>query len=106
MLTVVRTLFHKLLCYQIIDTLHLAFRKVLSYQSPTSLAVLQSHNKLIIHHESVLLSYSLDLVARVAQGQSTPQNLEGTLERLAGNDGSVLFFRAGKLAGRTLSKLP
>ncbi|KAI0322603.1 hypothetical protein OF83DRAFT_1049094 [Amylostereum chailletii] len=79
-----------------------SFRKVLPFVSPTSMAVLQDFNKFIVHHETSLMSYSLDLVARVAQGQSTQQNLEGSLERLAGNDGNVLFFRAGRLSERTI----
>jgi len=60
-------------------------------------------NKFIIHYESSLLSYSSDILARFALGLSHPQTLDASLERIGGHDGSVLFFRAGRVGNRTLS---
>ena len=65
---------------------------------------LPEFNKLIVHFESALFSYSLDLVVSVSRGHSTPKSLEDSAERLAQKDGNVLFFTAGRLASRTLGK--
>jgi hypothetical protein len=66
---------------------------------------LAQFNKFIIHHESSLLSYSIDILARVAQGSAPPQALDASLEKIAGHDGNVLFFKAGRVGNRTLSKI-
>jgi hypothetical protein len=63
---------------------------------------LHDFNKFIVQHEASLLSYSLDLLARVAQGQAPPQTLDASMEKLAGQDGSVLFARSGRVGNRTL----
>lgn len=60
------------------------------------------HNKFLILSDLGLFSYSLDLFARVAQGLSPSQHLEATLERLAGQDSTVHFFRAGRVGNRTM----
>lgn len=66
------------------------------------MVALQTFNKFIIHFESSLLAYSLDLMARVAQQQSPPKSLDASLEKIGGQDGNVLFFRAGRIGNRTL----
>ncbi|KAJ8508807.1 hypothetical protein ONZ45_g8965 [Pleurotus djamor] len=88
------------------------YRRVLAFSNPTSVAVLQSlgqktFNKLLVHHEASIYSYSLDLLARVAQGQASPQALDASMERVAGSDsnagtGNVLFFRTAKIGNRML----
>ncbi|KAI0058174.1 hypothetical protein BV25DRAFT_1891692 [Artomyces pyxidatus] len=79
-----------------------SFHKVLPTVSPTAIVALPEFNKVIVHHESSLLSYSLDLLVRVSQGNSTVQSLEASIERIGAKDGNVLFFRAGRIANRTL----
>ncbi len=69
------------------------------------MAALQDYNKLIVHVNSLLYSYSLDILARVSQGQSTPQALEASLETIAGQDNPVIFFRAGELLKRMIGGL-
>jgi len=80
------------------------FRKVLNLPNPTYMVALEKFNKFIVHHDSSLLSYSIDILARVALGHSQPQLLEATLEKIAEHDGHILFFRAGRIGNRTLSK--
>jgi RHO1 GDP-GTP exchange protein 1/2 len=68
------------------------------------MSALQGFNKLIILHNGVVMAYSLDLIARVGQGQSSHQFLDASLERLAKPErgGTILFFRVGTVAGKTL----
>ncbi|KAK0223358.1 hypothetical protein IW262DRAFT_820050 [Armillaria fumosa] len=83
------------------------FRKVLDHPNPTSIAAVQTiekktFNRLLVHHDSVLTSYSLDLVARVALGQAQQKTLEASLEKIAGHDTNVLFFRQVLIGSRVL----
>ena len=63
---------------------------------------LQDFNKFIVQHEASLFSYSLEILSRVAQGQAPSQTLDASMEKLAGQDGSVLFARSGRVGNRTL----
>ncbi|EIW84261.1 hypothetical protein CONPUDRAFT_163433 [Coniophora puteana RWD-64-598 SS2] len=78
------------------------FQRVLSYPNPNTIIALQESNRFVIHHDSYLISYSLDLLARVSQSQSPPSSLDASLEKIAGHDGNVLFCRAGRIGGRVL----
>lgn len=82
-----------------------AFRKVLDHMNPTTLVALQDYNKFLIHiqEQGVLLSYSMDMIARVFMGQSRPQALDATVERISGTD-KVVFFRAGVVTNRTVGE--
>jgi len=83
-----------------------AFQKVLEPISPTSIVAVPEFNKFIVRCDTALFSYPLDLVVRVFQGHATPETLGNSVERLAQKDGSVLFFKAGRVGHRTLSKEP
>lgn len=63
---------------------------------------LQAFNKFVIQYDSSLYAFSLDILARVAQGQAPAQSLEASMEKLAEQDGSVQFTRAGRIGDRTL----
>ncbi|KAF8507665.1 hypothetical protein JB92DRAFT_2832700 [Gautieria morchelliformis] len=80
------------------------FSQVLPLPSVTHMAALQGFNRLIILHHGVLTAYSLDMVARVGQGQASQQALDTSSERPAKADhnGNVMFFRVGSVAGRVL----
>jgi len=80
----------------------LRFRRVLTFSNPPTLIALHDFNKFIVQHEASLLAYSVDLLARVAQGQAPPQTLDASMEKLAGQEGSVLFARSGRVGNRTL----
>ena len=80
-----------------------AFQKVLGFISPTAVVAIPEFNKFLVHYEMALYSYPLDLVVRASQGLSTVK-LEDSVERLAQKDGNILFFRAGRIANRTLGK--
>lgn len=88
----------------------LEYRKVLNYYNPTSLAAIQSlgqhtFNKFLIHYETSLVSYSLDILARLASGQAQAKSLDASLERIAGHDSSsVLFFRYANFGNRALGQ--
>ena len=52
-----------------------------------------------------LSSYSLELAIRVSQGDaSSKPGLDSSEEKLAQQHGNILFFKAGRIADRTLSK--
>jgi hypothetical protein len=76
----------------------------LAFISPTSVVALPEFNKLLVQCDTALLSYPLDLVIRVSQGHYAPNMLDDSMERLAQKDGTVLFFRAGRVSHRTLGK--
>ncbi|TFY60446.1 hypothetical protein EVJ58_g5139 [Rhodofomes roseus] len=78
------------------------YTKVLHLSNPTSMVALPELNKLLILSDHYLYAYSLDLVARATAGQSTTEALETTRQVVAGHDGSVLFFRAGKIGNRNM----
>ncbi|KAG2157870.1 uncharacterized protein EDB93DRAFT_730686 [Suillus bovinus] len=78
------------------------FRKILSYGNPSSIIVLQDFNKFIVHHESYLLSYSLDILARVTMYQAPASSLDASMEKIAGEDGTVLFCSAGRIKQRMI----
>lgn len=76
----------------------------MEFNEPISVVATPEYNRLIIHCESALFSYSLELAIRVSQGDAASKpGLDNSEERLAQNHGDVLFFKEGRLAGRTLS---
>lgn len=83
-----------------------AFQKVLELINPTSIVAVPEFNKLLVHCDTALFSYPLDLVVRVSMGNASPKALDDAVERLAQKDGSVLLFKAGRVGHRTLSKEP
>lgn len=83
-----------------------AFQKVLEFNEPTTIVAIPKHNKFLVHCESKLSSYPLDKVIRAPQGNTEYKDLGDSEETpgLADGDGEVLFFKAGRVADRTLSK--
>lgn len=80
----------------------LDYRKILAFENAKSIIVLQDFNKIIIHHDNYLLSYSLEVLARVAQYQAPPSSLDASLETIAGQAGNVLCCQAGQMGDRTI----
>jgi hypothetical protein len=77
----------------------------LEFNEPTSVVAVLEFNKLFVHCELALFSYSLELAIRVSQGDaSSKPGLDKSEEKLAQENGNVLFFKAGRIADRTLSK--
>ncbi|KZS88061.1 hypothetical protein SISNIDRAFT_460111 [Sistotremastrum niveocremeum HHB9708] len=68
----------------------------------SSISALQGFNKLILQCEQGVLSYSLDLLARVALQNASPSLLEASMENISQRDESVQFFRTGIVANRTI----
>lgn len=67
------------------------------------LYALQDFNKVIVHSDDGVDSYSLELMARVALGGSRPQDLDASRERVSGQDVAVVFTKAVKVSTRTMS---
>ncbi|TFK75234.1 hypothetical protein BDN72DRAFT_758174 [Pluteus cervinus] len=83
------------------------YQKVLSFISPISLAALQSYenrtfNRFLVHHETSLTCYSLDMVVRVALGHASHDLLQSAGEKVAGDGGNVVFFKPVSVADRVL----
>jgi len=83
-----------------------AFRSVLESHKPTSIVAVPDFDLFLVHCESALFSYPLDLVISVsqAQGGATPRNLYASEEKLNQEHEQVLFFKKGQVTGRTLSE--
>jgi hypothetical protein len=81
-----------------------AFQGVLVSDKPTSIAAIPVFNKFLVHCESALFSYPLDLVIRVSREDATSKDLTDLEEKLAQEGGNVLFFKAGQVADRTFGK--
>jgi hypothetical protein len=83
------------------------FHWVLNYKNPTSLAALTTledkvFNRFVIHSDSSLVSYSLDILARLALGQTQLQTLDASIERISGNDMNVTLCKHVQIGGRAL----
>lgn len=81
------------------------FEKVLPHINPTSMATIHASgpkifNKFLIHVGTSLFAYSLDLMARMALGQSDQKTVDGSMEKVAGHD--VIFFRHAIVGSRAL----
>jgi hypothetical protein len=66
---------------------------------------LPDFNKVIIHHNNEIVSYSLDMIARLSLGSSSQSSLESTREKVSGNEGNVLFCKPGVVGKRTIREL-
>ncbi len=62
----------------------------------------KTFNKFIVHVNGSLLSYSLELIARVAMGQAEPKALGASMEKIVANE--VIFFKHLHVGTRVLSK--
>ena len=69
------------------------FRLILNYMLPTSLVALETFNRLVIHVDSSIMTYSLDILARLALDKSQAHSLDASLERVGGNDVNIVLCR-------------
>lgn len=76
--------------------------KILDITSPTSIYALPDFNKVIIHHNHEIISYSLDMIARLSLGRTSQSNLESTYEKVSGNEENVIFCKPGVVGNRTI----
>ncbi|KAH9959334.1 citron-like protein [Russula dissimulans] len=77
------------------------FRSVLKVNKPTSIAAFPESNEFLVHCESALYSYPLDLIVHVSRTGSTHESLDESKEKLAEGHGDILFFKAGSVSDRT-----
>ena len=80
------------------------FRRVLSYQSVQYIAALQNHKKIVLLTDGNLLSYSMDIMARVSQSLADPKALDASMEKVSEQD-NVVIARAGVVRNRTIGTL-
>jgi len=66
-----------------------AFQKALELISPTPIVTVPDFNKFLVHCETALFSYRLDLAIRVSQRHATLKTLGDSVKRLAQKDGNV-----------------
>ncbi|GJJ08649.1 hypothetical protein Clacol_002868 [Clathrus columnatus] len=80
------------------------YTKVLPLPSAKGIIAMPMFRKLIVLYNDQLKAYSLDIIARVVEKKVSTNVLEDSAERLAKADrgGSILFFRIGIVAERTL----
>ena len=74
------------------------FRLILNYMHPTSLAAMttlgrKTFNRLVVHVDSSVMTYSLDILARLALDKSQVQSLDASIERIGGNDVNIVLCR-------------
>ena len=74
------------------------FRLILNYMHPTSLAAVttlgrKTFNRLVVHVDSAIMTYSLDILARLALDKSQVQSLDASIERIGGNDVNIVLCR-------------
>jgi len=79
--------------------------KILNITNPTSIYTLPDFKKVIIHHNNEIISYSLDVVARLSLRRSSRSSLESTCEKVSKNEGNVLFCKPGVVGKRTMREL-
>ena len=80
---------------------------IFEYCDPHSLAAIESHgsrvySKFIIHSDTSLFAYSLDILARVILGQEDATVLGKSCEKIAGDESNVLLFRHARIGQREL----
>lgn len=83
------------------------FRRILNYRHPTSLAALttsghKTFNRFVVHADSAIMTYSLDILARLALDKSHLHSLDASIERVGQNDGSIVFCKHIHLDERAL----
>ncbi|PVG04419.1 hypothetical protein CPB86DRAFT_810233 [Serendipita vermifera] len=79
------------------------FTKVLDLPKVTLMSALVKYDRLVVLNNGTLLSFSLFVLAKVAQGKQPPGDLDKSLVKLAPkHNGQLSFFRIGKLAGKDL----
>lgn len=86
-----------------------AFKKALIYSNPKYMAALQTIenkvlNRFIVHSESIVMSYSLELLARLALDQTTRDRLDASMERIGSGELNIVFCRCAQINGRGMGK--
>ena len=100
---------HLMFSVSLLTAIYLEYKWVLNYRNPTALMALttlgrKSFNRLIVHTDSTLFSYSLDMLYRVALGQTQRQTLDASIERICAHDANVILCKHVHIAGRALRK--
>lgn len=81
----------------------------MNYQNLTSMAAITAvgnriFDKLIVHAGTSLVSYSLDVLARVGTGQAQARMLDASMEKVVAHDSNILLFRYAQIGQRALGE--
>jgi hypothetical protein len=87
-----------LVYYLCIRNIVTEFRLILNYLNPISLAAMtalgqKTFNRLVIHVDSSIFTYSLDILARLALDKSQGPSLIASMERVGGDDLNIVLCR-------------
>jgi hypothetical protein len=82
---------------------------VLNNVNPASISALQTlgnkmFNKLVVHADASVYSYSLETIVRVGLGHAHPQTIEVVAERIGGSDNNILFCKHLQIGARLLRR--
>jgi hypothetical protein len=82
------------------------FRRILNYNSTSLMALTtlghKTFNRLVVHADSTVMTFSLDILARVALGKSQGHTLDTSIERVGGNDTNIVLCKYIHLDERAL----
>lgn len=84
---------------------HVDFKRVLKKGNIQYIYALpEFNNKILLHSDDGLESYSSDVMAQVVLGTSKPQDLDRTQERVSEQNAAIVLTRVVKVGGRTIGK--
>ncbi|KAF9557432.1 hypothetical protein CPC08DRAFT_640312 [Agrocybe pediades] len=83
------------------------FQLVLHSRFPVALSAYTTlgdkvFNRLVVQADSSLVSYSLDIMARLALGQTSTQTLDASMERICNADTNLVFYKHVHSSGNSL----
>ena len=79
------------------------YRRVLPYRNANAVFAIPQHNKILIHVDESLFSYSMDMIARASQNATTPKALDASMEKVSGQD-KVNLAKVGFVKGRNIGR--
>ncbi|KAF5359183.1 hypothetical protein D9756_003436 [Leucocoprinus leucothites] len=59
-------------------------------------------NRFIVYSESTVVSYSLELLTRLALGQTTPEMLDASMENLGSSESNIILCKCMQMDGKAL----
>ena len=70
-----------------------------------NVVAIPSHNKFLVHHETYITAYSLDLLGRVAMQMSPPQPLDASRESITNPSDHVFLMKVSKIRKQSIRKI-
>ena len=70
-----------------------------------NVVAISSHNKFLVHHETYITAYSLDLLGRVAMQMSPPKPLDASRESITSPSDHVFLMKVSKFGKQNIRKI-